>query len=185
MKFLVGMLIKLGLLKSNLDYHLVRASMVITFVFFGYQKWFDYEAQTLLPFISNGPLLSWVYLVFGTTDATWLLGVVDWLCGGLLFAGFWNKKLGTLGSLGAVMLVIGMTTIIPFMPNGWALSAGGFPEMQVNFAFLMKDLVLLTASIYLLRQDVSRLSHSTRASFGSETAHSEADPSRSEVIHGH
>ena len=54
--FLISILIKFGILKKDLDYHLVRASMVIIFFFFGYQKWFDYEAQGLIPFISNGLL---------------------------------------------------------------------------------------------------------------------------------
>jgi uncharacterized membrane protein YkgB len=44
------------------------------------------------------------------------------------------------------------------MPDGWAASAGGFPAMQGNVAFLMKDLVLLAASFYLLKQDVARVS---------------------------
>jgi hypothetical protein len=34
-------------------------------------------------------------------------------------------------------------TIIPFMPDGWAASAGGFPTMTSNIRFLMKDIVLL------------------------------------------
>jgi uncharacterized membrane protein YkgB len=41
--------------KSDFDYHLVRGSMVFVFPMFGYQKWFEYEAQTLIPFIQNGP----------------------------------------------------------------------------------------------------------------------------------
>jgi uncharacterized membrane protein YkgB len=48
-------------------------------------------------------------------------------------------------------------TIIPFTPDGWAASAGGFPAMVGDVAFLMKDVVLLSASVYLLRQDVLRL----------------------------
>jgi uncharacterized membrane protein YkgB len=51
--------------KGDIGYHLVRASMVIIFVLFGYQKWFEYEAQTLIPFIKNGPLTFWMYSVFG------------------------------------------------------------------------------------------------------------------------
>ena len=42
---LINGLIKLGILKEDLDYHLVRASMVVVFLFFGYQKWFEYEAR--------------------------------------------------------------------------------------------------------------------------------------------
>ena len=57
MNLITSTLIKLGILKDDLDYHFIRASMVIIFFFFGYQKWFDYEAQALIPYISHGPLI--------------------------------------------------------------------------------------------------------------------------------
>jgi uncharacterized membrane protein YkgB len=158
MNLLVSILIKLGLLKKDLDYHIVRASMVIIFLFFGYQKWFEYEAQTLIPYISHGPLIFWLYPVFGIRGASWFLGVAEWLFCALLFLGFWNKKLGILGALGSCASFVGTVTIIPFMPNGWAPSAGGFPAMVGNVAFLMKDVVLLATSFYLLKQDIVRAS---------------------------
>ena len=158
MNLLIRILTNLGLLKDDLDYHVVRASMVIIYFFFGYQKWFGYEAQTLIPFISNGPLISWMYPVFGIQGASWFLGVSEWLFGALLFLGFWNKKLGILGALGSCVTFLMTITIIPFMPDGWAASAGGFPAMQGNVAFLMKDLVLFAVSFYLLKQDVMRAS---------------------------
>ena len=158
MNLLINVLAKLGLLKEDLDYHVVRASMVIIYFFFGYQKWFPYEAQGLIPFISNGPLISWMYPVFGIQGASWFLGVSEWLFGSLLFLGFWNKKLGILGALGSCVTFIMTITIIPFMPDGWAASAGGFPAMVGNVAFLMKDVVLFAVSFYLLKQDVMRAS---------------------------
>jgi uncharacterized membrane protein YkgB len=158
MNFLIKILTKLGLLKKDLDYHLVRASMVIIYFFFGYQKWFAYEAQGLIPFISNGPLISWMYPVFGIQGASWFLGVSEWLFGALLFLGFWNKRLGILGALGSCVTFMMTITIIPFMPDGWAASAGGFPAMVGNVAFLMKDVVLFAVSFYLLKQDVARVS---------------------------
>ena len=42
---LARVLVRLGILTEDLDYHLIRASMVIIFLFFGYQKWFQYEAD--------------------------------------------------------------------------------------------------------------------------------------------
>jgi hypothetical protein len=80
MKSLINILIRSGILKEDLDYHLIRASMVIIFLFFGYQKWFEYEAQVLIPYISNGPLIFDVsgfrhpgsQLVFG------MFGMVVW-----------------------------------------------------------------------------------------------------------
>jgi uncharacterized membrane protein YkgB len=156
MNLLIELLIKIGILKNNLDYHLMRAAMVIIMLLFGYQKWFPYEAHTLIPFISNGPLISWMYPVFGIQGASWFLGVSEWLFGALLFLGFWNKKLGILGAIGCCVSFIMTITIIPFMPGGWAASAGGFPAMTGNVPFLMKDVVLFAASFYLLKQDVAR-----------------------------
>ena len=155
---LAGVLIRLGILTEDLDYHLIRASMVIIFFFFGYQKWWAYEAERLIPYISNGPLIFWLYPAFGMRGATWFLGVSEWTFGTLLFLGFWNKRLGILGALGSCATFIGTVTIIPFMPDGWDASAGGFPAMTGNVPFLMKDIVLLAVSVYLLRQDVMRVS---------------------------
>ena len=45
MNWLINALTKLGLFNEDLDYHPIRASMVLLFLFFGYQKWFEYEAQ--------------------------------------------------------------------------------------------------------------------------------------------
>ena len=158
MNHVTNLLVKIGILKNDLDYHLIRAAMVIIFLFFGYQKWFQYEAQALIPYIGNGPLISWLYPVFGPRGATYFLGVAEWLFGGLLLLGFWNKKMGILGALGSCVAFVGTVTIIPFMPDGWAASAGGFPAMTEKVAFLMKDLVLFAVSFYLLKQDLVRAS---------------------------
>ena len=154
---LVGTSAKFGLLKKDLDYHLIRAAMVIIFLFFGYQKWFEYEVERLVPYISNGSLIFWLYPALGMRCATWFLGASEWTFGTLLFLGFWNKKLGIFGALGSSATFISTVTIIPFMPDGWDAAAGGFPAMTGNVPFLMKDVVLLAASIYLLRQDVMKI----------------------------
>ena len=95
MNILLRALTKTGLLKGDLDYHLIRASMVVIYFFFGYQKWFEYEAQGLIPFFTHGPLIFWMYPVFGIKGSAYVLGVSEWLFGALLLAGFWNKKLGS------------------------------------------------------------------------------------------
>jgi uncharacterized membrane protein YkgB len=156
-ELLAYVLAKLGLLREDADYHLLRASMVIIFFFFGYQKWFGYEVERLMPFISNGPLIFWLYPALGMRGATLFLGVSEWTFGTLVFLGFWNKRLGILGALGSTATFVATATIIPFMPEGWNAAAGGFPAMTGNVPFLIKDVVLLAVSIYLLKQDVQRV----------------------------
>lgn len=151
---LINILVRYGLLKEDLDYHVLRGAMVIIFFFFGYQKWWAYEAQRLIPYISHGPLIFWLYPTFGLHGASWFLGGFEWTFGTLLLLGFWNKTLGVLGSC---MTFVGTITIIPFMPDGWDASAGGFPAMTGNVPFLMKDVALLAISFYLLKQDVQRV----------------------------
>jgi uncharacterized membrane protein YkgB len=152
---LIEILASSRVFKSDFDYHLVRGSMVFVFLMFGYQKWFEYEAITLKPFFSHGPLIFWMPSVFGDRGASWFLGGSEWLFAALLVWGFWNKKAGILGALGCCFAMIGTVTIVPFMPDGWD-AAAGFPAMKGNVAFLMKDVVLLAASFYLLKQDLVR-----------------------------
>jgi uncharacterized membrane protein YkgB len=166
---LIKLLNKTGLLQSDIDYHLLRASMVLIFLAFGYQKWFAYEFQVLIPYIKNGPLIFWLYPVFGIRGASWFLGVSEWTFGALLFLGFWDKRLGILGALGSTATFVGTVTIIPFMPNGWDPVAG-FPAMAGNVPFLMKDVVLLAASIYLLKQDLTRVLASTKSDLQTKLA---------------
>ena len=159
MSSLIKLLAGSRLFKGSLDLHLIRGSMVLIFLLFGYQKWFEYEAQTLVPFIDNGPLTFWMYPVFGLHGASYFLGVSEWLTAALLIWGFWNPKAGILGAVLSVGTFVTTVTIIPFMPEGWD-AAAGFPAMQGNVAFLMKDVVLLAVSVYLLKQDVVRASFS-------------------------
>ena len=156
MNYIITTLNKFGILRMDLGYHVVRASMVIMFLFFGYQKWFPYEAKVLIPYISNGPFLFWMYPVFGVVGATYFLGAAEWLFGALLFIGFWNKTAGIIGAIGSCGSFISTVTILPFMPGAWEASAGGFPAMTGIGAFLMKDLILFAASFYLLEQDLLR-----------------------------
>src|SRR5262249_3443539 len=146
MNFVANLFIKLGILKQDLDYHFIRASMVVIFAFFGYQKWFDYEAQALIPYIGHGPLIFWMYSIFGLKGATWFLVVAECFCGALLFEVFWNKNLGFLGALGSCFFFVAPVPIFPFTPKGGAFPAGVFPAMTETVAFLLKDLVLFAAS---------------------------------------
>lgn len=150
---------RMGLFRSDLDYYLIRAAMVFTFFAFGIQKWNQYTVQMLIPMISHSPVVFWLIPAFGVRGAGYFLATIETLFGFLIFLGYWSRRLGALGALGSIVTFIGTTSIIPFLPNGWAKEAGGFPIMTLPLAFLMKDVLFLAASFYLLKHDLTRSAH--------------------------
>lgn len=163
MNYLANLLNRSGLLKHDLDYHLLRLAMIIIFAWFGYDKWFEAEIRGLLPIITNGPLISWTIPTLGIHGTAVFLGATEWTVGTLLLVGFWNKKAGMLGAIGSSATFIATLTVLPFVPDAWNAEAGGFPAMAMNAAFLLKDLVLLAASVYLLKQDAVRVVEAGKA----------------------
>ncbi len=144
------------LFQSDLDRHLIRAAMVFTFFVFSIQKWNRYTAEMLVPLISHSPVVFWLLPAFGVRGAGYFLGTTEMIFGFLIFVGYWSPRLGTLGALGSIVTFVGTTSIIPFLPDAWAQEAGGFPIMTLPLGFLMKDVLFLVASVYLLKQDVTR-----------------------------
>jgi uncharacterized membrane protein YkgB len=153
---LIALLSKSWLIRSDLDYHLIRATMVFIFALFGWSKFHVFEAETIKPLIAHGPLIFWLLPAFGVRGAGWFLGTAEWTFGLLLFLGFWNKSLGILGAAGSLFTYASTTTIILFIPDAWAPQAGGFPSITMTSGFLFKDIVLFAASFYLFKQDIVR-----------------------------
>ena len=144
------------LFRSALDCHLIRGAMVFTFFVFSIQKWSQYTAEMLVPLISHSPIVFWLLPAFGVRGAGYFLATTEMTFGFLIFLGYWSPRLGILGALGSIVTFIGTTTIIPSLPDGWARQAGGFPIMTLPLGFLMKDVLFLVASFYLLKQDLMR-----------------------------
>jgi len=142
--------------RSSLDIHLVRLSLILIFIGFGYTKWFAYEAQALIPLIGNSPLLSWMHSAFGIRGASYALGVAEWAIGAALLIGFWLPRWAVAGALGSAITYLTTLTLILTTPGAWESSAGGFPAMAGATSFLIKDAVLLAASVVLLKHDLRR-----------------------------
>lgn len=148
-------------LRRPYEVEFMRWALVLIFFMFGYAKWFDYEAQGLIPLIGNSPLLSWMYGVFGTQGASYALGVAEWTIGLGLAIGAWSPRVALLAAAGSTVTYLTTSTLILSTPGGWEASAGGFPAMTDISAFLIKDLVLLAGSLVLVKDAAQQLT--TRA----------------------
>ena len=136
----------------------MRWVLVFIFFMFAYTKWFDYEAQALIPLISNSPLLSWMYDVFGIQGASCALGVAEWTIGLGLAVGAWSPRIGLIAAAASFMTYLTTASLILTTPGGWEASAGGFPAMGGATSFLIKDLVLMAGSLVLLKNAAQQLS---------------------------
>ncbi|MFL1490658.1 YkgB family protein [Pseudomonas antarctica] len=140
----------------------MRWALVLIFFIFGYSKWFDYEAQALLPLIGNSPLMSWMYAVFGVQGASHVLGVSEWAIGLGLAIGAWSPRVALFAAAASCVTYLTTVSLILSTPGGWEASAGGFPAMGGATSFLIKDLVLLAGSLVLLKQAALQwMSHRT------------------------
>ena len=162
------------LFRSDMDRHLLRAAIVFTFFAFSIQKWNQYTAEMLVPLISHSPVVFWLLPAFGVRGAGYFLGTTETIFGGLIVLGYWSPRLGVLGALGSILTFIGTTSIIPFLSDGWAREAGGFPIMTLPLGFLMKDVLFLAASFYLLKQDLTRAALQLERSPGRAELHAGA-----------
>jgi uncharacterized membrane protein YkgB len=147
---------RITLFRGNLDRHLIRAAMVFEFFAFCIQKWNAYTSEMLVPLISHSPVVFWLEPAFGVRGAGYFLGTSELIFGSLIFIGYWSPRLGALGALGSIVTFTGTASIILFLPDAWAREAGGFPIMTLPLGFLMKDILFLAASFYLLKQDLTR-----------------------------
>jgi len=129
----------------------------IVFLWFGGMKFTAYEANGIAPFIANSPLVSWWHTLLGIQGASYMLGVVEILAGLLLLDGLVLPLLGVAG--GALGIITYLTTLSFFLttPGVAEPSAGGFPAISAGIGqFLLKDAVLLAASIWILGDSLIR-----------------------------
>ncbi len=135
--------------------HLLRLSLVVIFLWFGLQKFTAYEAMGIAPLVSNSPLTSWLN-VLGTQGASMAIGTSELAFGLLLAIGF--RRPGSIAAIGGALgSCVTFLTTLSFMattPGVWAPS--GPPLLSgTTGVFLVKDIVLLAASLVLLSQSVA------------------------------
>ncbi|MEL6396463.1 MAG: DUF417 family protein [Planctomycetota bacterium] len=142
---------RVGAIADHVGAHATRYGMVTVIGWIGAMKFTAYEAEGISGLVQNSPLMSWMYDIVSVRGFAAGLGVTELVIAAMIAIGPWFRRIGAVGAL----LAAGMfATTLSFMlstPGVFEPSLGGFPALSIAPGqFLLKDAVLLGASIWLL-----------------------------------
>lgn len=138
------------------DLALLRWALVIVFLWFGAMKFTVYEANGIAPFIEHSPIMSWLGML-GTQGQSKFIGVIELSIALALIIGAFRAPFSALGALMSSATYLMTLTFFITTPGVAEPTAGGFPAISAAPGqFLLKDAVLLAASLVLLSASVRR-----------------------------
>lgn len=136
-----------GTLMQRMGIHVSRYGLVITLLLIGILKFTAGEAQGIQPLVANSPLMFWLYRIFSLQGVSNLIGTTEIAVAVLMAMRPFSPKLSFIGSLGAIITFL-LTLSFLFSTPGAFQFSHGFPLLGDAGQFLIKDLVLLGASIW-------------------------------------
>jgi reactive chlorine resistance protein C len=138
----------------------LRWALVIVFLWFGGMKFTGYEADGIAPLIAHSPILGWLHQLFGVQGASYVIGVIELSTAAALAAGAFNAVASALGAAMSTVTYVITLTFFVSTPGVAEPAAGGFPAISGPVGqFLLKDLVLLAASLCLLLASLGAAAH--------------------------
>lgn len=138
--------------------HVIRYGLVLVLLWIGGMKFTAYEAEGISAFVANSPLMSWAYSVLSVRSFSALLGVTEIGVALLIAARPLSARAALLGSASAAGMFSTTLSFLLTTPGVWEASAGGFPALSVvPGQFLVKDIVLFGAAVWLCGQDLLAL----------------------------
>jgi reactive chlorine resistance protein C len=137
--------------------YLLRYGLVLVIAWIGFMKFTAYEAAGIQPLVAHSPLMSWVYALFSERAFSALLGVVEVGIAAMIGLRSVSATVSAIGSGLAVVMFLTTLTFLVSTP-GWEPSLGGFPALSaLPGQFLLKDVVLLGASVWSLGESLQAM----------------------------
>jgi len=134
-----------------------RYGLVLVFFWIGAMKFTAYEANGIQPLVANSPLMGWLYGFLSVQTFSNLLGVVEIAIAVMIGLRRLSPQVSAIGSVLAMVMFLTTLSFL-FSTPGWEPSLGGFPALAVvPGQFLLKDLVLLGASIWSLGESLASI----------------------------
>lgn len=135
---------------------LLRYGLVLVLGWIGAMKFTAYEAAGIQPLIASSPLMSWMYSVLSVQGVSNLIGVTELAVALMIALRPVSPRISAVGSALAIPVFLTTLTFLFSLP-GWEPTLGGFPALSGNGGFLLKDVILLGASVYTLGDSIEAI----------------------------
>ena len=137
----------------------LRYGLVLVVFWIGCLKFTAYESKGVFNHACHSPLLAWAYHILSVRDFSRGLGVVEVAIALLIATGPAWPKLSIVGSLGEIGMLLTTLSFVITTPGVWQAGYGfpalaGFPGQ-----FLVKDIVLLGAAVWILADSLGYVAH--------------------------
>ncbi|MCD8267940.1 MAG: YkgB family protein [Parabacteroides sp.] len=171
---------------QNLGINLIRVAILIIFVWIGGLKFYNYEAEGIVPFVANSPFMSFFYTKsapeykeyklkegeFNEAKYQWHvenntygfshgLGIFIMTIGILAFLGIFSPKVGLVGSLLVIVMTLGTLSFLVTTPEVWVPDMGsgehGFPLLTGAGCLVIKDTAIIADAVVLVSDCAQRI----------------------------
>ncbi|AYQ88423.1 MULTISPECIES: reactive chlorine resistance membrane protein RclC [Burkholderia] len=170
---------------DRLGVNLVRISIAIVFLWIGALKFVPYEADSITPLVAQSPVMEFFYKhpedyarhmtkegqlvpeqrAWQRDNNTYAfsrgLGTLEILIGLLVLSNVASRKLGLLGGLLSFLTPFVTLSFLASTPETWVPALGdaqhGFPFLSEHGRLIIKDTVILAASVLVMADSAKRL----------------------------
>jgi len=120
----------------------------------GILKFTAAEANGIGPLVTSSPLLRWMYSVWSIQGASRVIGIIEIIAAVGIASRQLSARVAIVGSALAVATFVVTLSFFVTAPGVWDASLG-FPFLGGTGQFIVKDIVLLGASIWSLEESLA------------------------------
>jgi uncharacterized membrane protein YkgB len=133
----------------NLPFLAMSIGMSVMLLWAGAYKMTAPGAEGIVPLVSNSPLTSWLFKLFGPYIGSDFIGLTEITAAVLIIAGYLKAKAGILGGLITSVMFFTTSTMLISTPGSTAIVHGARYMTFVGL-FLYKDVISFGVSLFLI-----------------------------------
>ena len=137
---------------QNIPFLVSSIGMIVMLLWAGSYKMTAPGAEGIVPLVSNSPLLSWHFKLFGPYLGSDLIGLTEITAATLIVIGYFRPKAGIIGGLITTVMFFSTSSMIITTPGAITAVPGISYMRYMSFLglFLFKDVISLGVSFYLI-----------------------------------